>query len=725
MTSLLSVPELDKLQLSLKEKQIKQVKDLIIDEACLISMTDKKGFITYVNDKFCDVAIYQREELIGKNHNIVRHPNMPKEAFKDLWSTIGRGNLWRGVVENRKKNGESYFVDALICPVLGPNGKPESYIGIRYDITEQVKLQKQTEERQKMMDSILEGCLDAVITINGNKDVVYWNKAAEQMWGYNRDEVLGKNIKHFVPSEFQSGHDGYVDQNIRTDHNKIVGSKREVVVERKDKSRFDAELALTKTELDNQIFYTAFVKDISEIKRQRFIEQQNKLAFAEATQFINQMAKGDFSYNMNTGELEMIDSTKEVIDNLESLRNNVQGIVGEMNQVVEQAGEKGDLTARMNIKAEGDWGSMISSFNLLLENIASPINEVRLVIERMAQGDLTGRFHGKSEGDIKKMTMALNGALESLNGLLVQFEQNATEVAASSEQMLAKTDSMQASTTEVAGAIQEMATGAQDQAIKTDASSKLVEEVMNSALDMESKSNSINEVAESGTKHCNDGLKIVDDLVSVMKNIAKTSNETSDSIEVLTERADEIGRTLKVITDIAAQTNLLALNAAIEAARAGEAGRGFAVVADEIRNLAEESKNAAIDIEKIIDNVNKDTLKAGKAIDIMKTSVKDGNHSSILAKQSFEQINESSEQSLNLAKEIIQSTLEQKKAIEQVVRNIEQIVVVAEETAAGTQEISTSTFELNSGMGEINSGSTRLAEIADELRNGLSQFKLQ
>lgn len=725
MNKLLSVEELDKIQYTLEEKQIKQVKDLIIDEACLISMTDKKGYITYVNDKFCEVALYQREELIGQNHNIVRHSNMPKEAFKDLWSTIGKGKLWRGVVENRKKNGESYFVDALICPILGKDGKPEAYIGIRYDITEQVKLQNETAQHQEMMNSILEGCLDAVITINDQKEVVYWNKAAENLWQYNRDEVLGKNIKHFVPIEHQANHDYYVDSNLKTGVNKIVGSKREVEVQRKDGTRFHAELALTKTSLADQTFYTAFVKDISEIKRQREIEEQNKLAFAEATQFINRMAVGDFSYEMKTQDIDMIDSTKEVIDNLNNLGKNVQGIVGELNHVVDEAGIQGKLSARMNTEAEGAWGVMVNSVNQLLENISAPIDEVRVVIERMAQGDLTGRFSGNSSGDIQKMTMALNGALEAVNALMIQFEQNATEVAASSEEMLAKTDSMQASTTEVAGAIQEMATGAQDQAIKTDASSKLVEEVMSSALEMESKSGSINEVAESGTKQCQDGLKIVGDLVQVMSNIESTSEETSNSIEVLTERAEEIGRTLKVITDIAAQTNLLALNAAIEAARAGEAGRGFAVVADEIRNLAEESKNAAVDIEKIIDNVNKDTVKAGKAIDIMKNSVKAGNESSIAAEKSFEKINESSEHTLTLSKEIIHSSDEQKRAIEQVVRNIEQIVVVAEETAAGTQEISTSTFELNSGMGEINSGSTRLAEIADELRSGLSQFVLK
>ena len=235
----------------------------------------------------------------------------------------------------------------------------------------------------------------------------------------------------------------------------------------------------------------------------------------------------------------------------------------------------------------------------------------------------------------------------------------------------------------------------------------------------------INTAAMSGTSSCEEGLEVINNLVDCMKEIDNASTETSESIEILTERAEEIGRTLKVITDIAAQTNLLALNAAIEAARAGEAGRGFAVVADEIRNLAEESKNAAVDIERIIDNVNKDTVKAGKAIEVMKQSVKDGNGSSKQAETSFQKINESSLETLSLAKEIISASAQQKQSIQEVVRNIEQIVVVAEETAAGTQEISSSTSELNSGMSEINQGSTRLAEIADELRNGLAQFILK
>jgi methyl-accepting chemotaxis protein len=101
-------------------------------------MTDRKGIITYVNDLFCEVAGYTREECIGQNQNMVRHPNMPKAVFKDLWATIGSGKVWRGDVENMCKDGSSYHVDALISPIIGSDGKPEGYLGIRYEKTLQV-----------------------------------------------------------------------------------------------------------------------------------------------------------------------------------------------------------------------------------------------------------------------------------------------------------------------------------------------------------------------------------------------------------------------------------------------------------------------------------------------------------------------------------------------------------------------------------------------------------
>jgi methyl-accepting chemotaxis protein len=102
----------------------------------IVSEADKKGDILSINDKFIEVSKYSREELLGKPHNTTRHPDMPKETFKQMWSTIGRGETFRGVIKNRAKDGTPYYVDAVIAPILGDNGKPMKYLGVRYDITE-------------------------------------------------------------------------------------------------------------------------------------------------------------------------------------------------------------------------------------------------------------------------------------------------------------------------------------------------------------------------------------------------------------------------------------------------------------------------------------------------------------------------------------------------------------------------------------------------------------
>lgn len=356
--------------------------------------------------------------------------------------------------------------------------------------------------------------------------------------------------------------------------------------------------------------------------------------------------------------------------------------------------------------------------------IKGPVLQVRDIISSLAQGDLTKKFDMAAEGYVMEMGDALNVAIENLNGLLGSIGESADFVASSSNNMLEKSESIKNNTTEVASAIAQMAQGAQDQALKTDESSKLVEEVMTTANEMESKADIIYKAAEKGQSSCENGIRIIKKLVENMEGISSSAGITSESISVLTQRAEEIGRTLNVITDIAAQTNLLALNAAIEAARAGDAGRGFAVVAEEIRKLAEDSRRSAVDIEKIIGDVQKDTQSAGKAIEKMEGSVKDGSTATKEADTIFQEIAQSSQETLSYSKEIQQATSGQKASIDSVVKNIEQIVVVAEETAAGTEEVASSSQALNASMAEVTEASNKLSQIAAELQAGVGQFKL-
>ncbi|WMN07107.1 PAS domain-containing methyl-accepting chemotaxis protein [Marivirga arenosa] len=492
--------ELDAIETAKEYEQIKTELQTRMDQinvACLVSESDLKGNVIYVNDKLCEVTGYTREECMGQPHSMFRHPDSPKSIFKEMWATIGRGRIFRGEIKNKKKNGDPYYVDAIIAPVMGPNGKPAKYIGVRYDITEQ-KLKEQ--EIQKAME--------------------------------------------------------------------------------------------------------------------------------------------------------------------------------EQSAVIE-------------------------------------------VIRAMAKGDLTQRVENDSD-----VAAEVNGALDNLNEVLNNINNGAEVVSTSSGNLLKRSEGIKNSSNEVASAISQMAKGAQDQALRTDESSKLVEGVLKSSEEMQGKADFIKKTAEDGQKRSEEGLKIIKNLVQNMTGIDSSAIKTSESIAILTERAEEIARTLNVITDIASQTNLLALNAAIEAARAGDAGRGFAVVAEEIRKLAEDSRKSAVDIEKIISDVQKDTVSASKAIESMQTSVKEGGNATKDAENIFVEIAGSSDTTFQHSKEILTASNGQKEAIEAVVKNIEQIVVVAEETAAGTQQVASSSQELNAGMVEVTDASNQLSQIAEELKAGIKKFTL-
>ncbi|MCX6061698.1 MAG: sensor domain-containing diguanylate cyclase [Campylobacterales bacterium] len=122
-----------------------------VDLSNIVSKTNPKGVITYVNDKFCEISKYTRDELIGKPHNIIRHPDMPREAFKDLWDTIKAKKSWNGVVTNMKKDGSQYIVDTTVIPILDVDGDVVEYIAIRHDITELEETKQKLRNINKAM----------------------------------------------------------------------------------------------------------------------------------------------------------------------------------------------------------------------------------------------------------------------------------------------------------------------------------------------------------------------------------------------------------------------------------------------------------------------------------------------------------------------------------------------------------------------------------------------
>ena len=558
--------------LSVQHAQANELADLrvraeIINLTSIVSEADLKGDILCVNDKFVQVSQYNREELIGHPHNTTRHPDMAKEVFKDLWGTIGKGKVFRGMVKNRKKDGTPYYVDAVIAPVLGENGKPRKYVGVRYDITEAEIERQNSRGVLAAIDSAY-----AYIEFDTKGHVLLANKNFLATLGYALEEIKGKHHRMFVDPTYARTAEYtqfWADLNAgitKSDQFKRISKDgREVWIQ--------AVYAPVKDEMGR---VTKVVKIATDVTAQKIVGDNNNRQIGERnrTQAVIEFTADGNVVSANQNFLTALGYTLDEIKG----RHHSNFVEPAFRETESYRQFWRDLNEGKFQTAE-------------FKRVAKGGREVWIQATYNPMFDVTGRVDRvvKYAVDITARKIAE----ANLQSTMDQVSRNSQTLSASAEELSATAQQLSSNS-------EETTTQSNVAAAAAEQVSKNVATVATSAEEM---SASVREIAKSAA-----------DAARVATQAVKVAEETSRTVNKLGDSSTEIGKVIKVITSIAQQTNLLALNATIEAARAGEAGKGFAVVANEVKELAKQTAAATEDISQKIEAIQGDTKGAVHAI---------------------------------------------------------------------------------------------------------------
>ena len=342
----------------------------------------------------------------------------------------------------------------------------------------------------------------------------------------------------------------------------------------------------------------------------------------------------------------------------------------------------------------------------------------------MSNGDLTQQVKVKVKDEIGDMGENFNTMSNSLKETIKKIAHESQQLSATSEELAASSIENQTASNEISESIQFVATGTdeQDAAMKNAVGiiNEVYKHVDDVTVSMDNVSNSIHYSTETAIQ----GSDVVEQTVNQMVEIDKNVSSSAEKISMLNEKSNEIRQISFIIQSISEQTNLLALNAAIEAARAGEHGKGFAVVADEVRKLAEQSSNSALQINEIIQDIEDGIEDSMGLVNLGVSSAKEGMKLVNESGKAFGEIKDSILAGTTKISEVNIAMENMKNHIAEVVVHIEDVSKTSIEVNNYSQNVAASSEEMSASMEEVSSVSHELARMSNELEVAIQEFKL-
>jgi len=369
-------------------------------------------------------------------------------------------------------------------------------------------------------------------------------------------------------------------------------------------------------------------------------------------------------------------------------------------------------------------GFMLGVINYFIARtvLYNPICQITGKVKEIAEGNLTVKIGVGGSDIIGQLAISIEVLAHNFAEIILDAQHASEQVATSSEELTAIAEQNTQASTQIAISIEQVARGTQKQSAAVNETSSAGEEISASTEEVAAGSGEITTSMISAMATTTAGQKALDHVIEQMTSISTGTDQVQHAIMELSTKSEKIGHIIGVITGLASQTNLLALNAAIEAARAGEQGRGFAVVADEVRKLAEQSREAAQQIETLIKQNHSDIDTAVVAIKDNVTNVKVGMDVVNAAGQSFSEISRLVE-NVSAQMEQITATFQQVASGNQhIVTLIQEVDLISKETSGQAESVSAGVEEQTASMEQVTVSAQSLSAMAFELQTIINKF---
>ncbi|MGP9764781.1 methyl-accepting chemotaxis protein [Halomonas sp. AOP13-D3-9] len=678
----------------------------------LVSRTDTKGRITYANPAFIDISGFEHAELIGAPHNLIRHPDMPPAAFENLWQTVKMGETWRGLVKNRCKNGDHYWVNASVTPII-EDGQVVGYTSVRVQASREAIAQAEQayaeirEGRNKRLyldkgrlrqkgvikrlarvrlDTIRAKLVGMIVVagllllISGGLGLYGLNVSGERLGQLNND-----GLRDVIRLQ-------QIDQTIAQTRQAMIEPERMELINQ----RFEMGESIEESTAEvAEVWQEYYSREVNATELAAEFDQQLQTFLQNGMGQAASVLQAEETYQAFTG----LDAVISVMTNEGRV---LSGMVNQLIAQKQQAAEAMAVDAQQGQTTMLGAQAIVLGIGLLLliligvvtsRAITRPLKSAAGFTLQIAGGNLAAKVPAQRRDEVGQLMDSLNTMRKSLSSIIGDVKSGidvvtpaAQDIASGNEELSSRTEQQAASLQQTASSMEEMTA-----------------------------------TVRQNSENAQEARRLADNNAIQVTNTGELMAQLVDNMQRITQSSHQMADIINVIDSIAFQTNILALNASVEAARAGEHGRGFAVVAEEVRNLAGRSAGAAQEIRGLIDGSNREVGEGASLVAKAEAAISEVAEAARSVTQIMHEISAASEEQSHGIAQVNQAVAEMDQGTQRNAVRVQETAraAVSLEKQAGLLALSVEAFRLNS-QGALRPPAVSAPKPAAQLPSGTS-----